>query len=104
MAATGCGEEQSRGGTVPGDTLTTHYLGYLTNGTVFDQSSQPIQFVLGQTDLIKGWTQGLVGMREGGVRRLVIPPALGYGIEGRGAIPPNATLVFEIELEKVAKK
>ena len=91
-----------------GDTLNAHYVGALENGTVFDNSydrGQPLQFVLGSGQLIQGWELGLVGMKEGGKRRLVIPPELGYGARGAGqAIPPNATLLFEIELVSVTKK
>lgn len=91
-----------------GDTLSAHYLGTLKNGTVFDESygrGQPIQFVLGSGQLIKGWELGLVGMKEGGKRKLIIPPDLGYGAKGAGGlIPPNATLLFEIELVSVTPK
>lgn len=91
-----------------GDTLSAHYVGALENGTVFDNSynrGQPIQFVLGAGQLIKGWELGLVGIKEGGKRRLVIPPELGYGQSGAGGvIPPNATLLFEIELVSVQKQ
>ena len=91
-----------------GDTLSAHYTGALEDGTVFDESygrGQPIQFVLGSGKLIKGWELGLIGMKEGGKRRLVIPPELGYGSQGAGGvIPPNATLLFEIELVSVQKK
>jgi len=91
-----------------GDTLSAHYIGTLENGTVFDESygrGQPIQFVLGAGQLIRGWELGLVGMKEGGKRRLIIPSELGYGAQGAGnAIPPNATLLFEIELVSVTKK
>ncbi|MBI2674243.1 MAG: FKBP-type peptidyl-prolyl cis-trans isomerase [Candidatus Yanofskybacteria bacterium] len=92
-----------------GDTLSAHYVGALEDGTVFDESygrGQPIQFVLGSGQLIQGWELGLVGMKEGGKRRLVIPPELGYGERGAGggAIPPNATLLFEIELVGVTKQ
>jgi len=90
-----------------GDTLSAHYVGALQDGTVFDESygrGQPIQFVLGSGQLIQGWDIGLVGMKEGGKRRLVIPPELGYGAQGAGGvIPPNATLSFEIELVSVQK-
>lgn len=90
-----------------GDTLNAHYVGALEDGTVFDESygrGQPIQFVLGSGQLIQGWELGLVGMKEGGKRQLVIPPELGYGAQGAGnAIPPNATLLFEIELVSVQK-
>ena len=91
-----------------GDTLSAHYIGTLENGTVFDESygrGQPIQFVLGAGQLIRGWELGLVGMKEGGKRRLIIPSELGYGAQGAGnAIPPNATLLFEIELVSVQKQ
>ena len=91
-----------------GDTLNAHYIGKLENGTVFDESygrGQPLQFVLGSGQLIKGWELGLVGMKEGGKRKLVIPSELGYGAKGAGGvIPPNATLLFEIELVSVQKK
>lgn len=90
-----------------GDTLNAHYVGMLENGTKFDSSydrGQPIQFVLGSGQLIKGWELGLIGMKEGGKRKLIIPPDLGYGAKGTGnIIPPNATLVFEIELISVQK-
>lgn len=90
-----------------GDTLSAHYIGALENGTVFDSSygrGEPIQFVLGAGQLIKGWELGLVGMKEGGKRKLTIPPELGYGAKGAGnAIPPNASLFFEIELASVVK-
>ena len=83
----------------PGGTVTVHYTGWLTNGKQFDSSvgSKPITFPLG--GVIKGWQEGIPGMKPGGVRRLKIPSALGYGERGAGGtIPPNATLVFEIEL------
>ena len=91
-----------------GDTLDAHYLGTLEDGTKFDSSydrGQTIQFVLGSGQLIQGWELGLVGMKEGGKRKLVIPPELAYGDRGAGGlIPPNATLTFEIELVGVTKK
>ena len=84
----------------PGSTVTVHYTGWLLNGTVFDSSKkrgQTISFGLGQ--VIKGWTDGVPGMMPGGVRLLHIPPEMAYGARGSpGAIPPNSTLVFEIEL------
>jgi peptidylprolyl isomerase len=76
------------------------YVGVLADGTVFDSSvahGQPFTFTLGP-GVIVGWQQGLVGMREGGRRLLVIPPSLGYGANGLGPIPPNATLIFDVEL------
>ena len=86
----------------PGDALSVHYTGWLTDGTKFDSSKdrgQPFEFTLGQGQVIQGWDQGLNGMRVGSTRRLTIPPELGYGAGGTGGvIPPNATLIFEVEL------
>jgi FKBP-type peptidyl-prolyl cis-trans isomerase len=88
-----------------GDHVTVNYTGWLTNGTKFDSSldrNQPYEFDLGAGSVIKGWDEGVVGMKVGGTRKLTISPDLGYGAQGAGgAIPPNATLVFEIELLKV---
>lgn len=84
-----------------GDTVTVQYVGKLENGTVFDSSytrKQPFTTQIGTGQVIAGWDQGIPGMRVGGKRRLTIPPSLGYGDQGQGAIPPNATLIFEIEL------
>jgi len=91
----------------PGDTVSVNYTGWLyENGkktTQFD--SGPIEVTIGVTQVIQGWTQGLVGMKVGGKRELIIPPSLGYGARGAGGvIPPNATLNFEIDLLKLAKK
>lgn len=86
---------------VSGKKVTVNYLGTLTNGTKFDSSydrNQPFSFNLGTGQVIQGWDQGVAGMKVGGKRKLVIPPSLGYGATGQGSIPPNATLVFEIEL------
>lgn len=86
---------------VAGDFLTVHYTGRLADGRVFDSSydrNEPYTFRLGARAVIPGWDQGLVGMRVGGMRRLTIPPALAYGSQGSGPIPPNATLQFDIEL------
>ena len=91
---------------VSGKKVTVHYVGTLTDGTKFDASKdhgQPFSFTLGAGQVIKGWDQGVAGMRVGGKRTLVIPSELAYGTAGTpgGSIPPNATLKFEIELLKV---
>ena len=85
-----------------GATAVVHYTGKLTDGTKFDSSkdrNQPFSFGLGGGRVIKGWDEGVEGMKIGGTRKLIIPPHLGYGSRGAGAvIPPNATLIFEVEL------
>lgn len=84
-----------------GDTVTIHYKGILTNGTKFDSSydrGQPFETQIGVGQVIKGWDLGVVGMKVGGKRKLTIPPALGYGNQDLGVIPPNSTLTFEVEL------
>lgn len=86
-----------------GDTVTVHYVGTLTNGTEFDASrkhgDKGFSFKLGSGQVIKGWDQGVVGMKLGGRRKLTIPPSLGYGARGAGeAIPPNATLQFVVDM------
>ena len=90
---------------VKGALITTHYTGWLEDGTKFDSShdrSQPLTITLGVGQVIQGWDEGFEGMKEGGKRKLTIPPAMGYGEHGAGGvIPPNATLVFEVELLKV---
>ncbi len=87
-----------------GRVATVHYTGWLTNGTKFDSSvdrNQSFAFTLGVGGVIRGWDEGVNGMRVGGKRQLIIPPALAYGTSGTGSIPPNSTLVFEIELLSV---
>lgn len=92
---------------VPGDTVSVHYTGWLEDGTKFGSSldrGEPIEFPLGVGYVIPGWDQGLVGMKEGGRRRLTIPSHLAYGANGAGGvIPPFATLVFEVNLVRVQK-
>lgn len=84
-----------------GQSITVNYIGTLINGKKFDSSydrKEPYTFTLGAGEVIKGWDQGVVGMKAGGKRRLTIPPELGYGPSANGSIPANSTLIFEIEL------
>jgi FKBP-type peptidyl-prolyl cis-trans isomerase len=96
----GTGESPS-----PGRMVSVHYTGWLENGTQFDSSrgpdrGQPFEFPIGVGRVIKGWDEGVMTMKVGGKRKLIIPPNLGYGATGagRGRIPPNSTLIFEVEL------
>lgn len=111
MTSTGLQYEDITEGSGPeataGNHVTVHYTGWLQNadgsaGSKFDSSkdrNDPFEFPLGAGHVIKGWDQGVQGMKVGGVRKLVIPAALGYGARGAGGvIPPNATLIFEVEL------
>ena len=90
-----------------GQTVRVHYTGWLEDGTEFDSShkrNEPFQFPLGVGYVIPGWDQGVIGMKLGGKRKLTIPSHLGYGEAGAGGlIPPNATLIFEIELLKISE-
>lgn len=87
-----------------GDTVSVHYIGTLQNGQQFDNSyldEEPLTFTVGAGAVIAGWEQGVVGMKEGGRRILVVPPELAYGSEGYGPIPGDATLVFAVELMEI---
>jgi FKBP-type peptidyl-prolyl cis-trans isomerase FkpA len=87
-----------------GRTAVVHYIGWLPDGTQFDSShdrGEPFEVVVGEGRVIRGWDEGLPGMREGGQRRLVIPYGMAYGPGGMGPIPPRATLVFDVELLEV---
>lgn len=99
--SSGTGAAPKRGGSV-----TVHYTGWLTDGTKFDSSvdrEEPFSFVLGTGQVIQGWDEGVAGMRVGDKVRLTIPPELAYGDQGYpGAIPPDATLIFEVELLSIS--
>ena len=87
-----------------GSTVVVQYNGYLTDGTKFNSSrdkEKPFEFTLGKGEVVEGFDDGVFGMKVGGKRQLVIPPAMGYGETGSGVIPPNATLVFVVELLEV---
>ncbi|HZZ99155.1 MAG TPA: FKBP-type peptidyl-prolyl cis-trans isomerase [Candidatus Paceibacterota bacterium] len=95
-----------------GDTVSVSYTGMLSNGTVFDSNVdpkfghvQPFSFQVGGGQVIKGWDEGLVGMKVGGKRKLIIPPSLGYGDQsvGNGLIPPNSILIFEVQVNSIGQ-
>ncbi|MGI8420428.1 MAG: FKBP-type peptidyl-prolyl cis-trans isomerase [Candidatus Levyibacteriota bacterium] len=91
-------------GVKSGDTVVINYTGTLTNGKKFDSSydhGQPFTTQIGVGQVIKGWDEGVIGMKVGGKRKLMIPPSLGYGDQATGNIPPNSTLIFEVELEGI---
>ena len=95
----GTGESPS-----PGRTVSVHYTGTLENGTKFDSSldkGKPYDFAIGRGEVIKGWDEGIMTMKAGGKRKLIIPANLAYGAAGRPGIPPNATLLFDVELVAV---
>jgi FKBP-type peptidyl-prolyl cis-trans isomerase FkpA len=89
-----------------GDTVAVHYTGWLKDGTKFDSSrdrGKPLPFTLGAHEVIAGWDEGVVGMKVGGKRKLIIPPELAYGSQDKGKIPPNSELTFEVELLSIDK-
>jgi FKBP-type peptidyl-prolyl cis-trans isomerase len=112
MTNSGLKYEDTKEGTGPaaakGDSVDVHYTGWLKDGKKFDSSKdrgRPFSFTLGAGQVIKGWDEGVQGMKVGGVRKLTIPPDLAYGERGAGGvIPPNAELTFEVELLKIKGK
>jgi FKBP-type peptidyl-prolyl cis-trans isomerase len=97
-------EEGVGSGVQEGETVTVHYVGMLENGKLFDTSldrDRPFTFVLGEGQVIEGWEKGVLGMREKEKRRIFIPAHMGYGERGAGVIPPNANLIFEVELLEI---
>lgn len=97
-------EEGTGAAPEPGQTLAVHYTGWLADDTQFDTSLDdgvPYEFILGAGGVIAGWEEGMATMKEGGKRRLIIPPALAYGEAGKGSIPPNAQLTFDVELVEI---
>ena len=93
-----CGDGETAG---RGDTVSVKYRGTLEDGTEFDSGTYPFQIGAGM--VIAGWEEGIQGMKVGGKRKLIIPPDLGYGPTGNGPIPPNATLLFDVELLEIQK-
>lgn len=88
------------------ETAVVHYTGWLVSGEKFDSSkdrNEPFRFGIGAGQVIKGWDEGVAGMKPGGIRKLIVPPELGYGDRGIGPIPPGATLIFEVELLKTER-
>lgn len=98
-------EEGTGNEAVSGKKVAVYYKGWLTNGSIFDQSRpgedgqlQPFVFTLGAGQVIRGWEQGVAGMKVGGTRRLIIPPSVGYGAQAQGNIPANSVLIFDVQL------
>lgn len=83
--------------------VAVRYVGYLPDGTIFDATGdgEPFRFRLGSNEVIRGWNQGIPGMRMGGIRRVIVRPELGYGSRGRGRVPPSTTMIFDVQLVDV---